>query len=194
MTRILFDTETTGLVKSRDLPLAVCPKIIELYAMEVDDEFNFIDELDILIDPKEMLTAEIVGITGITQDMVKGKGDIVAHWPQIREFMFNPRIESWTGHNVTFDNDMMFIEARRVAHKWEQKPLWCSVEFCETQYGRRKNLGDFYELVMGEPLEDAHRAKNDVVGLQKVLKKLAAKGVDLELPGVSLGNILKQMR
>lgn len=190
MAHIIFDTETTGLVKSRDLPIEVCPKIIELYAAKVDDGFNIIDEMDLMIDPEERLTSEIVGITGIDQSMVDGKGNIRYHWPHIQKFMWDSDALSWIGHNVTFDNDMLFLEARRANFNWVQKPLWCSVEFCETEYGRRLNLTKFYNQVMGEGFPDAHRASADVKALINALKKLHEDGVDLELPGASIASLL----
>jgi DNA polymerase III alpha subunit (gram-positive type) len=201
MNYIIFDTETTGLFKSRDLPLDVCPKIIELYAMKVDENLNKIDELDLLIDPEEKLTQEIMDITKISQAMVNGKGSIHVHWPTIEKFMFADDIVGWLGHNVTFDADMIYIEHRRAFNKFinarsgdplgKAKPdyrtpkLWCSVEWCEIEYGRRQNLSDLYVKIFGQNFPEAHRARNDVEALQKILIRLQDLGKDLELPGQS---------
>ena len=175
---IVFDTETTGLFSSVDGPLDKLPKIIELFALKIDDQsFEIKDELDLLIDPKQPLSEEIIKVTSITDEMVKGKGAFPLHFEAISRFWLG---EQWVaGHNITFDCDMMEIEMRRLGKTarfpWAPKRL-CTVELTEHYQGRRMKLMDLHEYLTGEKFESAHRAKADVMATYRCIKELAKRG------------------
>lgn len=184
---IVFDTETTGLIKSRDFPLFLCPKIIEFSATRVDKEFNVLEQFNMFIDPDENLTEEIVNITNITTEMVRGAGNIKVHWPKIRDIVRS--CDGLIGHNVSFDMDMLWIEARRVGDSlFTMPPGWCSVEWCEANIGKRLNLTKFVKQYGNIEHKGAHRANEDVRVLVDTLRDIVHSGVDLELPnGENLG-------
>lgn len=175
---IVFDTETTGLVGSHLLPKEKQPKIIEIYAAKLDDvTLEQIDELDLLIDPGELISEEITGITSITNDMVKGKGRFAEHFQKIADFWLGEKID--VGHNIAFDLDMMTAELRRMgkirAFPWAMNHL-CTVELSEHYEGRRMKLADLYEYLTGEKFEGAHRARADVQGTATCLREIAKRG------------------
>lgn len=175
---IIFDTETTGLISSVDAPLAKQPKIIELYALKIcDNSLDMISDLQLLIDPAEPITAEITGITGIDDSMVRGQGQFPVHAHAIADFWLGER---WVcGHNVAFDLGMLSIELRRVGavekFPWTPRQL-CTVEASEHYEGRRLKLIDLHKHLTGEGFEKAHRAKNDVMATYTCVKHMAARG------------------
>lgn len=175
---IIFDTETTGLTKSLESPLHVQPKIIELYAMKVDDDtLEQTAEIDLLIDPKEAITEEITKITSITDDMVRGKGAFASHAKSLAEFWLGERVVC--GHNVTFDCDMLEIELKRLGliNKFPWTPLRIdTVEMTEHYEGRRLKLIDLHTLLLSKGFESAHRARADVEATHRCLIEIKRRG------------------
>lgn len=96
-TYVVFDLETTGLKASEG------DSIIEIGAVKMKDG-KIISTFDELIDPKKELDEEIIKITGITNEMIKGKD---------KEEDVVKRFINWIGdlpvvaHNAKFD--MSFI-------------------------------------------------------------------------------------
>lgn len=176
---IIFDTETTGIFNAKDAPLRTLPKIIELYAKKVDDTtLEMVDELDLLIDPQELITEEITNITSITNEMLKGKGNFASHFPRISDFWLGER---WVcGHNATFDCDMLEIDMRRcgkISHfPWTPNRL-CTVELTEHFEGRRMKLIDLHTYLFGVGFESAHRARADVDATYACVFELHKRGL-----------------
>lgn len=175
---IIFDTETTGFITSVDAPLHTQPKIIELFALKVEDEtFEILDEIEVLVDPKEALSEEIIRITGINDAMVRGQGEYAVHYPAIANFWLGQR--HVIGHNITFDCDMMEVEARRLGKvskfPWAMNRI-CTVESSEHFEGRRLKLIDLHTYLFGVGFEQAHRARNDVMATYRCAKELHRRG------------------
>lgn len=181
---IIFDTETTGLQKAPNAPLRVQPKIIELSAVKFssEDPGTIVEELDLLIDPGEALTDEIIGITGITQEMVAGKGLFGAHLPHVTSFWLGSK--SSIGHNVTFDIDMLWFEARRLGadkkFPWSPRQIDTVEETFHFQ-SKRLKLSDLHSVLFGESFSDAHRAMNDVKATHRCLVELVRRNI-VKLP------------
>ena len=97
-TYLVFDLETTGLY-----PISG-DTIIEIGAVKIKNE-TIIDRYDELIKPDKILSEEIIGITGINNEMLKGKRK---EEEGVKSFM------EWVGdapmvaHNAKFD--ISFIE------------------------------------------------------------------------------------
>lgn len=174
---VIFDTETTGYVKSIQSPLNIQPKIIELFALKVDDDFEILDELDLLIDPQEKLTEEIQKVTGLKDEDLIGKGDFAKHQGKISDFWFGCR--SAVGHNITFDCDMLEVEYMRLGlvtrFPWTPK-RHCTVELSEHYLGRRLKLIDLHTYLFGVGFEQAHRARNDVMATYRCAKEMHRRG------------------
>ena len=98
LTYVVFDLETTGLYPNSG------DSIIEFGAVKIKDGI-IIDRYDELIYPEKELNDEIIKITGITNEMLKGKRN---EYDGIIDFM------KWVGnlpmvaHNAKFD--ISFIE------------------------------------------------------------------------------------
>ncbi len=175
---IIFDTETTDLVKPSLGNLDNQPKIIELYAMKVDDEtLEKTDELEELINPREQITDEIAGITGITNDMVVDKPPFVKVAKSIAEFWLGEKADC--GHNIAFDLSMLRVELTRLGLEYSfpwAMTHFCTVELSEHYLGRRLKLIDLHEHLLGERFESAHRARADVEATHRVLKEIKRRG------------------
>lgn len=97
-TYVVFDLETTGLYPNSG------DTIIEIGAVKIKNE-TIIDRYDELIKPDKILSEEIIGITGINNEMLKGKRK---EEEGVKSFM------EWVGdapmvaHNAKFD--ISFIE------------------------------------------------------------------------------------
>ena len=163
---------------SVDAPLHTQPKIIELFALKVDDEtFEIQDELELLIDPKEKLTDEIKTVTGITDDMLLDRPTFSEVRLQIMKFWLGQLVSA--GHNVTFDCDMLEVELRRIGavNRFPWSPFrWCSVELSEHYLGRRLKLIDLHTHLFGVGFEKAHRARNDVMATYRCLAEMKKRG------------------
>lgn len=175
---IIFDTETTGFIMSADAPLHTQPKIIELFAIKLDDRTDeIVEELSLLFDPKMTLPDEIVKITGITDDLVRGVGEFSSHVESIQDFWIGQRASS--GHNVTFDLDMVEIELRRIGavnkFPWTPRRI-CTVECSEHYQGRRLKLIDLHTHLFGVGFEAAHRAENDVRATYRCFIEMKKRG------------------
>lgn len=175
---VIFDTETTGFITSVDAPLHTQPKIIELFALKVNDQTLEIEgELEMLMDPKQALDEEIIKVTGLKDEDLKGKGEFPAHYKAISDFWFGQRFS--VGHNVTFDCDMLEVELRRIgkANRFPWSPnRICTVEASEHYMGRRLKLIDLHAYLFGEGFEQAHRARNDVMATYRCVKEMVRRG------------------
>lgn len=175
MNILLFDTETTGLIKPRVTPLNKQPEIIEFYGLRIDEKGDKIDELELLIKPEGPITAEITGITGITKEMVANSPQFYDVAGKIREFIQTS--DEIVAHNLKFDMGMLDLEYRRMGEilKYPEKKT-CTVEKNMWIKGRRLKLIELHFLLFNEPFESAHRARNDVMALARCFIDLRNKG------------------
>jgi len=179
---IVFDTETTGIIKSVDLPSNSQPRIIELFAQRLDANLEVIGRLHLMINPQEPLTEEIIRITSITEKDLRGTVPFPMHVRALQRFWLGAELV--IGHNVTFDLDMLFTELRRVSleRKFPWTPLQlCTVEATESLQGRRLSLSNLHEHLFGEKFDNAHRAESDVLATVRCLQRLVEDGT-VKLP------------
>lgn len=178
---VLFDTETTDLIRNTALPLEQQPRVVELYAqlIEVDDEFNwtFIDEVDTLVNPGIRIPQESINITGITNEMVKDAPKMVEVMPKFSALLWDA--EMVVAHNLSYDMGVMGFEQKRLHPdtriEWPTHKV-CTVEQTEHLKGFRLNLTALHELLFGVKFEGAHRAKDDVKAMTLCFKNLFEKG------------------
>lgn len=166
---VIFDTETTGLLKPAAVPLEKQPKIIELGIVVVEDGIK-VSEHNWLIDPEEQITEEITKITGIKNEDLIGK-------PKFRELL--GEIEEVFGgsmfgiaHNAPFDVGMLnneLLRCARTGFPWPKEVL-CTVQEYRHEFGGKYcKLIQLYEKKMGKPLAQTHRALDDAIALYELL-------------------------
>jgi DNA polymerase III epsilon subunit family exonuclease len=175
MNIIVFDTETTGLLQPENSDLIMQPKITEIYAVKINEEFEMLDEYSQLINVGEPLTKEIIRITGITDDMLKNEPPFVEVADDIMNFFEDSTLA--VGHNLAFDNGMLDVEYKRIDRA---RPILmhnlCTVEATMGMTGHRLSLTRLHWMLMQEQFK-AHRAKDDVFALVRCLHQLTEKGI-----------------
>ena len=175
---IIFDTETTGLPEPKSAPLCNQPHIIEFGAIKVDDDFNEIDRMNVLIDPLIELPEIITKITGITPEDLKGKpvfGDVVG---DISAFFLGE--VSMVAHNLPFDRQLLCFELKRLRmvnrFPWPSNHL-CTIELTKHRYQKWPKLEQLWREATGEEPQQTHRAIEDCEMLLTVCKYLRTEGL-----------------
>lgn len=168
---MVFDTETTGFPKPSSAVLEEQPRIIEIALVEILDG-AVVAEHEWLVNPQRPITEEITKITGIKDSDVKDAPNFAALYPELAQTFLG--VGGMTAHNLPFDMGMLTIELRRIgkeyAFPYPPRQL-CSVQETIHTKGRRMKLTELYELVMGKPLEQKHRALSDARALTEIILK-----------------------
>lgn len=99
---IVFDIETTGFSSQND-------RIIEIGAVKVKDG-KILERYDRFVDPEMPIPAKITELTGISDDMVKGAGNIEEVLPDFLKFIGNRLL---IAHNANFDTSFIRRAAER---------------------------------------------------------------------------------
>lgn len=176
---IVFDTETTGLVKKGNVPLHEQPHIIEFAAIKLNDEtLEEKERIQFLCKPPVKIDAVITNITGLDDEKLMNEKPFSAYLEQLQKFFFG----EWTlvAHNLPFDRNMMAFEMKRLnkgtMFPWPPEHI-CTVERSYDINGYRLNLTKLHALATGEDhINNAHRAMNDVEALVKCIKYLRGLG------------------
>lgn len=181
---IVFDTETTGLIRNRTLKLEQQPEIIEFYGAEVNLKTGkILAEIDTLIKPSKPLSEKpnpgdkktITEITGITNEMLADAPTIKDVAPNIFRFLSKGPI--LIAHNASFDKEMLELEAQRLNLSIKFPRFLCTVEQTISLKGYRLTLSNLHQELFNEPFAGAHRAKVDVAALIRCCKELFKRGV-----------------
>jgi DNA polymerase III epsilon subunit-like protein len=162
---IIWDTETTGLTKHPSAKRSAQPRIIEFGAALVTAAGEVVDELNILIEPGVPLEAEITKITGITADDLIGAPTFATVAQRIRSMFARASLQ--IAHNLPFDMSVLEFELERTAQAdwpWPARSL-CTVQEHAEEFGFRPKLTTLFEVYNGRPLEQTHRAIEDVRAL-----------------------------
>jgi DNA polymerase III epsilon subunit-like protein len=179
MIATVFDNETTHLIDNHVVKLASQPYVIEFYGCHVNLATGQVyKELEHLIRPPEKkdIDEKIAEKShGITWDLVRDK-------PQFSEvadeiFTFLSRADAVLAHNLSFDIEMMDIEAERLGKKifWPDKKI-CTLEQTTWVKGSWLNLSDLHEHLFGMKFDGSHRAKNDTLALTRCAVEMYYRG------------------
>jgi DNA polymerase III alpha subunit (gram-positive type) len=167
----VHDTETTGLPLHRDVEASRQPKIIE-FAGILTDGNSIIEEVEFMCDPGEPLESIITKITGLTDEVLKGKPTFQQSLPRLSAYF--AKGDAAISHNLSFDKGMVKFSMDRIGKTLADcnYPLIeiCSVEQTFHHYGRRMKLTELYEILVG-PYVQKHRAMDDVMMLHEVCKR-----------------------
>lgn len=118
---LIFDTETTGLPKSKIISeetLDKWPYIVQFSFIIFDTDtnaFTLTRDFVIKMDASVVISSESIALHGITNEISKEKGvDIQA---ALYEFFYHLRsVDLLVGHNVSFDINMIYIELLRIIY------------------------------------------------------------------------------
>lgn len=175
---LALDTETTGLVESRLMRLEFQPHVIQFAAALLDLETEEVREhLNLLLRPPRMdlLTEKITEITGITAEDLRDA-------PTFSEMagVIIPMIERApvvAAHNLTFDRDVLNVEARRLGKTIAWPRGICTVEQSTHVLGFNSTLTQLHDHLFGLPFEGAHSAGGDVDALSKCLVEMRKRSM-----------------
>lgn len=177
MKHCIFDTETTSLIHNSLQPLHKQPKIIEFFAMILDDEKEFaeVGTVHSYIDPGQPISAEVTKITGITQDQLKGKPKFVELADEIGAAL--GRSDVVVAHNISYDMAVVDFEFKRLERTfaWPDRRV-CTVEASESIKGHRLSLTALHTELFGEAFDKAHSAENDVRATARCYIELIRRG------------------
>lgn len=176
-TTVVFDTETTGLIKPSAQDISEQPYIAEIYCAKLDEDFNLVDEFESFIKPPVPLSPKITEITGITNEMIKDAPSFAGVYNDLSKFMTG--VDRLVAHNLPFDRNMLANELLRIdkvlMFPWPREHV-CTVQKSMGIEQRRISLTNLHKYATGKPLENAHRAKQDVFGLVRCYHYLVESG------------------
>lgn len=175
-THLVFDTETTGLLKPSSAELKTQPKIIEIGVVVLVDHgadgIKVKRDFSWLINPGEQIDDEVTKITGITNNDLIGKPSFIEVLPDLECVFLGA-----TGlicHNLPFDLGMLVTELKRCGkeHSFPYPPRHlCTVSAYGHLKGHNLKLTDLYKHVMGKDLAQTHRALDDAHALAEIIVK-----------------------
>ncbi len=178
---LFFDTETTGLPLWREPSSHPGqPHIVDLACeLRDSDTMELIAELECIINPGVPISPEAAAIHGITDEIAAAEGRDPKE--ALRDFFaLVDQAETIVAHNVDFDQRLVRIATQRLwAREWTPPvPTFCTMKaltnVCRipAANGRRgykwPKLSEAIAHVFGEELEDAHRAKPDMLACQRI--------------------------
>ena len=167
---VIFDIETTGLSAIND-------EITEIGAIKVIDG-KVVDTYSQLINPERPIPEFITNLTGITDEMVKGKPRINEVIPSFSEFIKDSVL---VAHNATFD--VGFIREKMKKNGVNlSNPVLDTLELARSVFPDLKNHKlDNIAKHLGVSLENHHRAVDDAEATKdiflKILSLLEEKGI-----------------
>jgi DNA polymerase III epsilon subunit-like protein len=168
---IVLDSETTGLIKSKSLPLPQQPHIIEFAAVRLGAQLEIVEELTFKCNPGIPLDKIITDITGLTDEDLKTEPPFGRYINELTEFFLGERV--MVAHNCSFDRDMMYLELARInsvmKFPWPSQHI-CTVEATTHLEGHRLKMTELYARAMGKPLVQKHRALDDVYALADIVR------------------------
>lgn len=169
MIALVFDVETTGLVKHPRAKDSVQPRIIEWGGVLYDSAAKeVVREHHVVINPKQPLEPIITKITGLTDEDLADQPEFHEVLGPLRE-MF-AAADALVAHNLPFDHNLMELELARCGERewpWPRHNV-CTVQEHAEEWGRRPKLLELYQHYTGEPLAQTHRALDDCHALLKV--------------------------
>lgn len=165
-TGAILDTETTGVDVEKD---AVIQLSMLKFSYDEDGILSLGDMFDRYRDPGVPLSAEITAITGITDEMVKGKSIATE---EIRAFLDGASIS--VAHNANFDRKM--VERNFPGAGFEDIGWHCS--FAQIKWSERGANGRSLALLALDQgyVFGAHNAANDIRATAFVLNGRDAEG------------------
>lgn len=188
---LFFDTETTGLPRRWDLPLAArtldnWPRMVQLAWLLCDEAGNELAQACRIIRPDGFaIPSDAARVHGITTERALAEGIPLAE--ALDEIL--PRIEQAAvvvAHNISFDEKILGAECLRLGrpHPLAGKKTRCTMkeatDFCALPgyYGYKyPNLTELHRKLFQKAFADAHDALADVRACKAAFYELRARGI-----------------
>ncbi len=174
---ILFDTETTGLLKPSAAGIKSQPYITELYGVKIDEDFNVIGEFESYFKIPVPVPPFITKITGIKDSDLEGAPTFEEASEKLKDFIEDAT--ETVAHNHSFDKAMVLNQFVRAGYKDFN---WPAIETCTVIKAmpieqRRISLTNLHKYLFGKDFPSAHRAKNDVHALVRCYHAMRERGL-----------------
>jgi len=177
--KVIFDTETTGLLEPSAALVSQQPHMIEIYAARLDKKNKIIGEVDALIYSPIEIPKYITKINNINDDMLLGAPEFIELYKPLVELFIGTRTA--IGHNVVFDMGILWTALSRIDKEF--KFPWCPEWYCTLEHSmhlenKRLKLGKLHEYATGTAFkEGAHRAKQDVLATLRCYDWMEKEGM-----------------
>lgn len=182
-----FDTETTG-IPQRWVTLWEQPYILQWGALVRNWEAFTQSLNELFCHTSRHIPDVCTKVHWITMDMVREKNLIYAF---IEEQVIPTldKVDLIVWHNISFDMNMLWIEAQRIDKKIAEKvkSYWsktlCTMKTTAnllkipwTYWYKNPKLTELYKFLFGEDFDDAHDAMADIYATQKCFFSLLENG------------------
>lgn len=182
-----FDTETTGLPDWKSPSEADHqPHLVQLAALLVNDKFEIIKQLDVIIKPNGwIIPDEVAAIHGITTERAMDEG--IPEQEALAQLLEMSQGALRVAHNKNFDHRIIRIATKRYSDEatqdaWDNKDNFeCTMQMAKpimkmlpkTRFGfKSPKLEEAYEFFTGKKLENAHSAMADTKACFEVYKAI----------------------
>jgi DNA polymerase-3 subunit epsilon len=158
----VVDIETTGTSASGDAIAEIAAVRVRGGAME--------ESFATLVDPRRAIPPWITSLTGISDDMVRGRPTIAEALPEFLSFLGSDVL---VAHNAPFDRGFLNEARERLQGLPLENPTLCTVRLARRYLPRlrRRDL-DSVTRHLGIHVEGRHRALGDAVATAEVLLAL----------------------
>jgi DNA polymerase III epsilon subunit-like protein len=184
---LIFDTETTGLIRCTAIPVIRQPRVIEFCGLLIEDDGTIIESLEFRCNPGIPIPNGASHINGIYDADVKG---LPSFYERIEEVLsIFERADSIVAHNLNYDATIIKFELERSKDKlgleayqncisgmFNGKNIICTVENTLHMCGYRLSLTKLHELLFQAAFPESHRARGDVEALVKCYVELKRRG------------------
>ncbi len=170
-TYVVFDVETTGLS-------AVYDTIIELAAVKIKDG-EIIDRFESFANPHKPLSATIINLTSITDDMLQDAPEVEA---VLKRFHRWTEDAIFVAHNASFDMGFLNVGYKKVGLEKAANPVIDTLELGRLLYPELKNhrLNTLAKKLDVE-LTQHHRAIYDAEATGYILLKMLRDAAEKEI-------------
>jgi DNA polymerase-3 subunit epsilon len=195
-TSLVFDTETTGLVKDKLPPEHPDqPRLVQLALVQLDDDLNVIQKVSVIVKPDGfVIPAQASDVHGITQEKAEKYGLPIKSVLSVFNQMCLQSVRL-VAHNLKFDQLLIRSETARnkVLDRTLAMDVYCTMEESRdlvaipptekmvaagmTQY-KNPSLAEAYKHFTGEDLVGAHDAIVDVMATIEVYRHIKGGGSD----------------
>lgn len=177
-TAIVFDTETTGLLRPSANKLEDQPYLTEIFAYKVDENVEIVDKFESLVRPPIPVPEKITRLTRINDQMLASAPNFRKLYPDLAKFFLGSSF--LVAHNASFDVGILETELRRIdkltQFPWPPHHL-CTAEYSTAINGSRMSLKNLCKHITGEGVSGHHRAQNDVDALLMCFRWLCTEGI-----------------
>jgi len=173
---LIFDTETTGLLRTHLADDNKQPYICEFYGCIADLETGAPpwSELHTLIKPPITMPEGALKSHQLTDAMLMNAPAFTEVADKIKDYIESAEVA--IAHNFSFDQEMVDIQFERMGRSVRWPYGICTVEQTIHLKGRRLKLAELYEYLFNQTFMDAHRARNDTQALLRICRELYKRG------------------